>query len=192
MGLTGLVVVPLRGLARILRGERDGLALMGSASRAGWILSFVVPALLAAPAYAWMTVQRFAEMDFEPNSGADLAIEIVGYVVGLTAYPNVSQIVCARLGRRAAWYDYIAAYNWATVPQIALYLPVAMLGASDAVPGTFAFLVGVLAVAAAIGIHFRVARVVLGVSAVQALMLVAIDLAVGQFVARIADRLHGL
>ncbi len=192
MGLSGLVVVPLRGLARILRGDRAGTAQIGSASRAGWILSFVVPALLAAPAYAWMTLQRFAEMEFEPASAADLAIEVIGYVVGLTAFPNVSYLICERMGRREAWFDYVAAYNWSTLPQIALYLPVALMGASDAVPGTIAFVVGVFAVATAIAIHFRVARVVLGASPVQALFLVAVDLAVGQLVARIADRLHGL
>jgi hypothetical protein len=192
MGLSGLVVLPLRGLGRILRGERAGLDQIGSASRAGWILSFVVPALIAAPAYAFMTLQRFADVDYEPASFADLAVEAIGYVVGLTAFPNVSHVLCARLGRQAAWYDYIAAYNWATVPQIALYLPVALLGANDAVPGSIAFVFGVGAVAAAIAIHFRVARVVLQVTQVQALLLVVVDLAVGQIVSRIVDRLHGL
>jgi len=192
MGLSGLVVLPLRGLGRILRGERAGLDQIGSASRVGWILSFLVPAFLVAPAYAWLTLQRFAELEYAPESFGNVAVEMLGYIVGLTAFANVAHILCARLGRQAAWYDYVAAYNWATVPQIALYLPVALIGASDAVPGSIAFAFGVGAVAAAIAIHFRVARVVLQVTQVQALLLVVVDLAVGQLVARIVDRMHGL
>ncbi|MBI1245193.1 MAG: hypothetical protein GC202_09315 [Alphaproteobacteria bacterium] len=191
MGPFGLVVLPLRGLGRILRGERAGIDQIGSASRAGWILSFIIPAVLAAPAYAWMTLQRFAELEFEPASAADFGIEALGYVVGIVAFPNISYLLCERLGRREPWYDYVAAYNWATVPQIALYLPVALIGANDAVPGPIAFLFGVVAVIAAIAIHFRVARVVLEITPVQALLLVAVDLAIGQFIARIVDRLHG-
>ncbi|MBI3505325.1 MAG: hypothetical protein HY059_10810 [Proteobacteria bacterium] len=192
MAFARLVAVPLQGLMRVLRGDRTGLDAIGAGTQAGWIASFFVPAFLIAPAYAWMAVRRFAEIDFEPDFDTALLVETVGYVVGWTAFPVVSYAICERMGKSASWYGYVAAYNWANVIQIAFYLPAALFGTIEGMPALSLFVVDVIAVAAAIAIHFRVARVVLGIAPVAALMLVAIDLAVGQVVARLVDRMHGI
>jgi hypothetical protein len=192
MPLERLVVVPLRGLMRVLQGERDGLVQIGADSPAGWVASFVVPAILLAPFYAWMALRRFADLDFDPEPGRAVLVEAVGYAIGWTAFPVISHAICARLGKREAWFGYVAAYNWANVPQLFFYLPAALLGTVEGVPPLPLFLFGVIAVSAAIALHFRVARVVLGLDPVPALMLVAADLAVGQIVARLVDKVHGL
>ena len=192
MALARLVAGPLGGLMRVLQGDIAGLERMGAASRAGWIASFLIPGLLLVPAYAWLTLRRFSEIEFDPEFFPAVTVEAIGYVVGWTAFPVLSQAICERLGKPAAWYDYVVAYNWANVLQIAFYLPAAMLGTVEGMPRLPLFFVGVVAVTAAIAIHFRLARVVLGVEPVPALMLVAIDLAVGQMISRIVDRLHGI
>ncbi len=192
MSLARLVAGPLDGLMRVLRGDAKGLDLMGAGSRAGWIASFLVPGILLAPAYGWMTLRRLADIEFEPEFGPTFAIEAIGYVIGWTAFPVLSHTICQRLGKPEAWYGYVVAYNWANILQIAFYVPAALLGTFEGMPPLPLFLVGVIAVTAAIAIHFRVARVVLEIAPVQALMLVAVDLAVGQIVSRLVDRLHGI
>jgi len=192
MALARLVAGPLGGLIRVLRGDRAGLDRMGAASRAGWIASFVIPAILLAPAYGWMTMRRFADMETTPEFVPTFAIETIGYVVGWTAFPVLSHAICQRIGQPVDWFGYIAAYNWANVLQIAFYVPAALLGTFEGVPPLPLFLVGVVAVTAAIALHFRVARVVLEIAPVQALMLVAVDLAVGQIISRLVDRLHAI
>lgn len=192
MALVRLVAGPINGLMRVLQGDRAGLDLMGAASRAGWIASFVIPALLLAPAYGWMTMRRFADVEFEPEFVPTFTIEAIGYVIGWTAFPVLSHAICQRIGKPVDWFGYVAAYNWANVLQIAFYVPAALLGTFDGVPPLPLFLVGVVAVSAAIALHFRVARVVLEIAPVQALMLVAVDLAVGQIISRLVDRLHAI
>jgi len=192
MALERLVAVPLQGLMRLLRGDRSGLDAMGSGSDAGWIASFLIPAILIAPAYAWMTARRLADLDAAPDFDMAFPVEAIGYVVGWTAFPVLSHAICERLGKGRSWYGYIAAYNWANVLQIAFYLPAALLGTIESVPSPLLFLVNIAAVTAAIAIHFRVVRVSLGIAAAQALMLVATDLAVGQLIARLVDRIHGI
>ncbi len=192
MAFARLVAGPLNGLMRVLRGDRTGLDWIGAGSRAGWIASFLVPAILLAPVYGWMTLRRYGDVEFDPEFAPAFAIEAIGYVIGWTAFPVLSHAVCERIGKAASWYGYIATYNWANVLQIAFYLPAALLGTFEGMPPLPLFLIGVISVTAAIAIHFRVARVVLGIDAVPALMLVAVDLAVGQIAARVVDRLHGL
>lgn len=191
MAFARLVAGPLNGLMRVLRGDRTGLDWMGAGTRTGWIASFLVPGILLAPAYAWMTLRRFADVEIDPEIGPALAIETIGYVIGWTAFPVLSHAICERIGKPVAWFGYVVAYNWANVLQIAFYLPAALLGTFEGVPPLPLFFIGVISVTAAIAIHFRVARVVLGIDAVPALMLVAVDLAVGQIIARVVDRLHG-
>jgi len=192
MALERLVAVPLQGLMRLLRGDKAGLDAMGSGSDAGWIASFLIPAILIAPAYAWMTARRLADLDAAPDFDMAFPVEAIGYVVGWTAFPVLSHAICERLGKGRSWYGYIAAYNWANVLQIAFYLPAALLGTIESVPSPLLFLVNIGAVTAAIAIHFRVVRVSLGIAAAQALMLVATDLAVGQLIARLVDRIYGI
>jgi len=192
MAWRDLVAVPLQGLMRVLRGDRAGLEALGSGSDAGWVASFLIPAILIAPAYAWMTARRLADLDAAPDFDMAFPVEAIGYVVGWTAFPVVSHAICERLGKGRSWYGYIAAYNWANVLQIAFYLPAALLGTIEGVPSPFLLLVNIGAVTAAIAIHFRVVRVSLGIAAAQALMLVATDLAVGQLIARLVDRIHGI
>ncbi|MBL8832235.1 MAG: hypothetical protein JNL71_07575 [Rhodospirillales bacterium] len=192
MAFARLVAGPLNGLMRVLRGDRTGVDWMGAGSDAGWIASFLVPGFLLAPVYGWMVLRRLGDVGSEPDFGPAFAIEAIGYVIGWTAFPVLSHAICERIGKPVEWYGYVVAYNWANVLQIAFYLPAALLGTFEGVPPMPLFLIGVISVSAAIAIHFRVARVVLGIDAVPALMLVAVDLAVGQIVARIVDRLHGI
>jgi hypothetical protein len=192
MGLARLVAEAVRALLRILNGERAAVAGLGAGSRAGWIASFVVPGVLLVPIYAWMVLRRHADAGLV-DAGADvLAAEAIGYLVGWTAFPVISHFICMKIGKAEDWFGYIAAYNWANILQMAFYVPAASLGSVDAMPPLPLFLVGVVAVVAAIAIHFRLARVVLGIEPLPALMLVAVDLATGQTIARVVDRLNGL
>jgi hypothetical protein len=193
MSVAGAVLLPMRGVVRLLRGDRaGGLGLIGSSRPGGLVASFLIPGLLLIPAYAWLAVRRFEGMDAVPDFGDAFPVEAVGYVIGWTAFPLAAHFLCGRWGKAKEWYDYIAAYNWSSVLQMAFYLPAAALGDADGLaPGTL-FLTGTIAVAAAVAVHFRIARVTLGVDALPAMALVAADLAVGQLLTQIVDRLHGL
>lgn len=192
MGLARLVAAALGALLRILGGDRASVAGLGAGSRAGWIASFLIPGALLVPVYAWMVLRRHADAGLADAGAGVFAVETLGYLVGWTAFPVISHFICTKIGKAEGWFGYIAAYNWANILQMAFYVPAATLGAVDAMPALPLFLVGVVAVVAAIAIHFRLARVVLGIEPLPALMLVAVDLAAGQTIARVVDKLNGL
>ena len=189
MSLFASVRVPISGVLRLLRGDRSGLAALGAQSRAGWIASFVVPGLLVLPAYLYLSLP---DLDASDDPARTLLLESLAYVVGLTLFPVVAHLLCTQWGKTRAWYDYVPAYNWAGVLQMAIYLPAALLSQSDAMDGVPLFLVGVAAVTAAVAIQFRVAVVVLGIDRFHALSLVALELALGAVLRQIVDRLQGL
>lgn len=192
MGLARLVAEAVRALLRILNGERAAVSGLGAGSRAGWIASFVVPGVLLVPIYAWMVLRRHADAGLVDAGAGVFAAEALGYLVGWTAFPVISHFICTKIGKAEDWFGYVASYNWANILQMAFYVPAAALGSVDAMPALPLFLVGVVAVVAAIAIHFRLARVVLGIEPLPALMLVAVDLATGQTIARVVDKLNGL
>jgi hypothetical protein len=189
MSLFASVQVPLSGVLRLLRGDRSGLAAIGAQSRAGWIASFVVPGLLVLPAYFYLSLP---DLDAADAPAHTILLECLAYVVGLTLFPVATHLLCAQWGKSSAWYDYVPAYNWAGLLQMAIYLPAALLSQSEALDAIPLFLIGVAAVTAAVAIQFRVAIVVLGIDRFQALSLVALELALGAVLRQIVDRLQGL
>lgn len=183
------LIAPLAGVADILRGDRGGVAKLGHATNAGLIASFVIPALLVLAPYAYLTGQRFQSIGVDPDPADMLLIEPLAYIVGWTLFPVVSHLYCQRLGRAQAWYDYIAAYNWANVLQMGLYFPAAVLYDLNLAPGLL-FIVSVAVVSVAIAIHFRIARVALRVEILPAMVLVATDLALSLIQSRLVERLY--
>jgi hypothetical protein len=183
------LLAPLGGVADILRGDRGGIAKLGSATNAGLVASFVIPAILLVIPYAYLVAQRFESMGIEPDIGTVLTIEPIAYIIGWTLFPVVSHFYCQRLGRSRDWYDYIAAYNWSNVLQMGLYFPAAVLYDLDLAPALL-FVVSVLVVSTAILIHFRVARLSLRIEPLPALILVAMDLALSLSQSRIIERLY--
>ncbi len=188
MSLFASVRIPIGGVLRLLRGDRSGLAMIGAHSRAGWIASFVVPGMLVLPAYLYLSLP---DLDASEDAAHTLLLEALAYIVGLTLFPVAAHLLCTQWGKARAWFDYVPAYNWAGVLQMAIYLPAAILSQSDAIDGLLLFAIGVAAVTAAVAIQFRVAVVTLGIDRFQALSLVALELALGAVLRQIVDRLQG-
>ncbi|MCA3262890.1 MAG: hypothetical protein ING44_13185 [Telmatospirillum sp.] len=188
MSLFASVRVPIGGVLRLLRGDRSGLAALGAQTRGGWIASFVVPGVLILPAYFYLSLP---DLDASDEPAHTLLLEALAYVVGLTLFPVAAHLLCTQWGKTRAWYDYVPAYNWAGVLQMAIYLPAAVLSQSETLDAVLLFLLGVAAVTAAVAIQYRVAVVVLGIDRFQALSLVALELALGAVLRQIVDRLQG-
>lgn len=182
-------LAPLGGVIDLLKGDRGGIAKLGAATGPGLIASFLIPAILLLPGYAYLASERFEALKIEPELAELLTIEPLGYLIGWTLFPVLSHLYCERVGKGRDWYDYIAAYNWANILQMGLYLPASIVAdLGMAAPAMFVLSVAVLGTA--IAIHFRLATMVLRVETLPALVLVAIDLASSILLARIVERLY--
>lgn len=182
-------LAPLGGVIDLLKGDRGGIAKLASGTNAGLVASFLIPAILLLPGYAYLASERFEALKIEPEFGELLVIEPLAYLIGWTLFPVLSALYCERIGKTHDWYDYIAAYNWSNILQMGLYLPASMIADLGMAPPLM-FVMSVAVLAAAIGIHFRLAVVVLRIDPLPALVLVAMDLAASILLARIVERLY--
>jgi hypothetical protein len=188
MSLWDAVARPMQGVLRLLAGDRAGLAMLGADTRAGWIASFLGPGLLLLPAYLYLSVP---DLDADAAIGRTLAIEAIAYVTGLTLFPVAAHLLCGQWNKAEQWFDYVPAYNWAGVLQMAIYTPATLVGRSEMLAPGVLLLVALVALAAAVAVQYHIARTVLGIDTMQALGLVALELSLGLTLHQIADQLHG-
>ena len=175
----------LHGAFRLLRLDPRGLDAFDATLEGFW-RSFYA-AVLTAPAYALLVVLEFSEK--VPDSGEIdwariFAVRGIAFVMGWVAFPLVMHSLTQAMGRSGAYFRFMVAYNWSSVPQIALYLPVAIarnLWPEPAEP--FALIVFV----AILFYQWFIARTALAVSALLAGAVIAVDVMLSLAIAGIAD-----
>jgi hypothetical protein len=118
---------------------------------------------------------------------AILIIETIGYVIAWTAFPLLALTLCRQLGREARGFDFIAIYNWAQVPQTALFVVIALV--SLGLPTRAAANLELAGDAAVLIYEWFIASVVVG-GGWTAAALVALDLGVAILIALVASRLY--
>jgi hypothetical protein len=140
--------------------------------RSFWAAAYCYPLFLFD---RWLTLP--AEDVARAGLGHIFLVESIGYVVGWTAFPLAAFAFCRWLGREEQGYDFITAYNWSVVLQIALFVAVGlvslMLPASAAVP------LQRLALIAALIYEWFIALIALGASGWIAGQIVILDIVLG-------------
>lgn len=177
----------LYGAYRLARFDAGGLASFDISIGGFWRSFFA--AVLVLPLYLATLDVRFAGEGFETPWPRFLAIQMIGYVIGWIAYPLVMTTVARALDRERHYLRYIVAYNWTSVWQNLIYLPLAMLSLGGAVAeGPAAFLtLGALVVVLVYA--WFVARTALDVPAPVAAALVALDIGLSLIITAVTDRL---
>ncbi len=154
------------------KGDGRGAQLVGT-SFAECKRSFAA-AIIALPGFLAMTSFELANMP-----GTDvwryIWVQLIAYVMGWAAFPLAALGVARQIGREEVWARYITVYNWASVIILALTIPATLLlsspGASQGLGGMVQFMLLVVI----LGYEWRLARLVLLASPLQAALLVALD-----------------
>ena len=73
------------------------------------------------------------------------AVETIAYVISWTAYPLIMFRVTDAIGRETKYVDFIVAYNWSKVLQMAIYLPVSAITFAGVLPETLSVLLNITA-----------------------------------------------
>ncbi len=108
----------------------------------------------------------------------------------LAAFPLAAWYLANALGKSPRYTTYIVAYNWANVLQIAAFVPVAALAASELAPDTFIVLAALLLTGLVIYYQFFIVRTALEIEPLPALGFVAIDLVLGLLIDAAEASLH--
>lgn len=118
------IQVSLYASWRLARGDTRGLGLFNTTVEGFW-RSFLAM-VLVAPLFAILLFLRY---HVETGSAAPIrffAVQTLGYIVAWFAFPLIMFYVVQAIDRERRFFTYVVAYNWSSVLQNLIYLPLAM------------------------------------------------------------------
>jgi hypothetical protein len=172
------------GAWRLARRDPAGLGWFDASERGFWH-SFWAAALLL-PAFLTMLV---LDGVFQDGVARPLVVQLIAYVLRWTAFPLAMAHIAVNLDRGQHYIRYIVAYNWSSVIQMALFLPIAVLG--HLFPGGGFAMLNLMVVVVLLAYQAYVAHVCLEVGLGTAVGVVMLDLALDGLIEITADRLIG-
>ncbi|MBF0355615.1 MAG: hypothetical protein HQL43_10315 [Alphaproteobacteria bacterium] len=131
-------------------------------------------AIIAFPGFLALTSFELANLP-----GADtwryILVQMIAYGMGWAAFPIAALGVARQIGRVESWARYITVYNWASVIILGLTIPATLVLSSSAASQGVAGMVQFMLLVAILGYEWRLARLVLQATPLQAALLVAVD-----------------
>ena len=184
--LAAYISVGLSGAVRLVRLDTQALAYFGDTAADFW-RSFLAAAAVA-PLFLLYLVIRFFESETGGSFPAYLFAQMLAYAIAWLAFPLVMLYAAPVLQKEDRMVRYLVAYNWLSLIQNGVYLPVVMLG----ITGTFAqglsnFL-AMIALIWVLGMTLFVTRKALEVPFGMAAGIVVMDLLLGVLIEVLTSR----
>jgi len=167
------VISALYGAYRLARLDRGGADYFDKSLEGFWRSFFA--AVLVLPLFVILIALRFGEPGLTQNTFRYFSIEMTSYAMSWVAFPLAMLPVARFFDRDQNFLGFIVAYNWASVLQSVLYLPIAMLLVTQMIPEGFAGLLSFAAIGFIMVYIWFVTRVTLDVSAGVAIAVVGLD-----------------
>jgi len=178
-------VYSIFGVYRLALLDKAGLTYLDR-SPEGALRSFHA-ALIVLPAYAVLVVLRLWDVLPEVSLFRFIAVEGLAYVISWTAFPLVMFYISGLLDRSGRYFEFLSAYNWSSVIQMGLYLPIVAIADSGLVPeGLGEGLVLVVTMLVLIYQWF-IARTTLDINGGSAAGIVLLDMILAVFITGTAD-----
>ena len=144
-------------------------------------------ALVVAPPYAVILILHIH--DGIGDIGWYFLVESVSYVIGWVAFPVIMAGVTMMFSFHSTYVPFIIAYNWSSLVQVAVVLPVLLLNATGLLPPTVGALLGILVTGAILFYQWFVAKTALRTTTGMAIAVVVLDFVIGRLINAGADRL---
>jgi hypothetical protein len=169
----------LYGAWRFARLDRHALHYFDLSHRGTW-RSFWA----AAYCYPAFLLERWLEVPAETVASSGLGhvflVESIAYVISWTAFPLAVLALCRGLKREERGFDFITAYNWSIVLQIALFVLIGLL--SLMLPASAGVALQRLGLIAALIYEWFIALVAIGAGGWLAGVIVILDIIIGLFI----------
>ncbi len=166
----------LYGAWRLARFDPNGMRFFDCSIEGFW-RSFRV-AVLAAPFTALLIALDLSDRSVTGGWFRVLAGEAIAYVIGWVAFPLLAFYLTDYIDRRAQYLGFIVAYNWSTLIQLAVVLPVALIYHGAILPSGPGLAVTYAADIALLVYEWFIVRTALNLPGVGAAGIVAIDVIV--------------
>ncbi len=142
-----------------------------------------------APFYAVLLVMRYAADTTGVGAFRFASVEAIAYIIAWVAFPLVMVSLARVLDREERYLGYIVAYNWASVLQNAVYMPVVMLGLTGTVPVNAANALILIVLSVVLVYTWFITWTALNVGAGTAAALVALDFVLSVLINAVASEM---
>jgi hypothetical protein len=175
----------IQGCWRLARLDPSGMDFFDKTIDGFW-RSFWVAALVA-PAYLVLRDIQLSVIEVTAGPLRHIAAELIAFAILWVAYPLAMFHLTRLMDRSEKYVGYIVAYNWSHIFQFAFLLPILLMVPNEpAVPGAWAtfILAANLVVFLYVG---YIAKTALNISTMMAAGVVALDVALLNFISGIRD-----
>lgn len=163
----------LYGAWRLARFDANGMRYFDRRIEGFW-RSFRV-AVLAAPFTAVLVALNVSDMTVTGGWFRVVAGESIAYVIGWVAFPLLAFYLTEFIDRRAQYLGFIVAYNWSTLIQLALVLPISLLAHGGILPAELGLALLYAADIALLVYEWFIVRTALNLPGLGAAGIVVID-----------------
>jgi hypothetical protein len=178
-------VYSIFGAYRLAMLDKSGLSYLDR-SPEGAIRSFYA-ALIVLPAYAVLVVLRLWDVLPEVSLLRFVTVEGLAYVISWTAFPLVMFHISGLLDRSGRYFDFLSAYNWSSVIQMGLYLPVVAIADSGLIPVGLGEGLVLIVTMLVLMYQWFIARTTLDINGGSAAGVVLLDMILAIFITGTAD-----
>jgi hypothetical protein len=178
-------VYSIFGAYRLAMLDKTGLSYLDR-SPEGAIRSFHA-ALIVLPAYAVLVVLRLWDVLPDVSLLRFVTIEGLAYVISWTAFPLVMFHISGLLDRSGRYFDFLSAYNWSSVIQMGLYLPVVAIADSGLIPEGLGEGLVLVVTMLVLMYQWFIARTTLDINGGTAAGIVLLDMILAVFITGTAD-----
>lgn len=167
------IQVSLYASWRLARGDERGLGLFNTTVEGFW-RSFLAMALVA-PLFAILMVLRHHVETGSAGPIRFFAVQTIGYVVAWFVFPLIMFYVVQAIDRERRFFTYIVAYNWSSVLQNLIYLPLAIVAELGLLPAELSSFLSFVVLTLVFVYIWFVTRAALAVTGLLAAGIVAGD-----------------
>jgi len=175
----------LYGAYRLAARDPGGMAFFDISIGGFWRSFFA--AVLIAPLFAVLLSVRYRLGLADAPLERFIAIEAITYVIAWVAFPLAMVTVSRLIKREKNYLGFIVAYNWASVLQNGVYLPLAILTVTGGVPADAGNFLNLILLALILAYTWFIAKTALDIPGPQAAAIVALDFALGIFINGVAQ-----
>jgi hypothetical protein len=181
------IVYGIFGAWRLLRLDPKGMTYFDTSLEGFWKSFFA--AVLIAPAHAIIVAMELSKVETTVHPGSILILQVLAYVISWMAFPLAVFYLTRNMGRAAHYLGYIVAYNWSSLIQMVILLPLSLLAESAVLPEALASLVGLAAFIVVLGYLWFIARTALDITGFPAAGLVLLSLVIDLFIRGVTDNI---
>lgn len=178
----------LYGAWRLAHFDSDGLKYFNSTIGGFWRSFFA--AVLVAPLYLLLLALRYQADYGDVPAFRFFSIEGLAYVIAWLTFPVVMINIVAALDRRESFIRFIVAYNWASVLQNALYLPIIILAVGGVLGEAASGFLSLAVLVWVLTYGWFITRSALDISNSAAAAIVGLDFLLSILISTIIDGSH--